>query len=238
VSKPALLPRLFNHHFQQANNNNSMNKKSNTLIGGLFTQRATAFSGLLLALVFAVTGCTTTPVANSATTEQVHSEMIILREGDVLKISFPGSSNLDTTQQIRRDGKIALALVGEVDAAGLTPDALQKKLIDLYAPQISSKEVTVAVQSSAFPVFVNGSVVHPGKIMSDHPITALEAIMEAGGFDYATANLKGVKIIRNENGVMKNFTVNLKAVLDGEDTKPFYLKPSDIVYVPERFQMF
>jgi len=61
-----------------------------------------------------------------------------------------------------------------VDAAGLTPDALQKKLIDLYAPQISSKEVTVAVQSSAFPVFVNGSVVHPGKILSDHPITALK----------------------------------------------------------------
>jgi len=155
-----------------------------------------------------------------------------------LKISFPCSPNLDTTQQIRRDGKITMPLVGEVDAVGLTPDALQKKLIELYAPQISSKEITVAIQTSTFPVYVNGSVIHPGKILSDHPITVLEAVMEAGGFDYNTANLKSVKVIRNENGVMKNYPVNLKAILDGKSEKPFYLQPSDIVFVPERFQMF
>ena len=106
------------------------------------------------------------------------------------------------------------------------------------ASQISSKEVIVFVQSSSFPVFVSGAVIHPGKILSDHPITALEAVMEAGGFDYNTANLKSVKVIRNENGVMKNYVVNLKSILDGNANKPFYLKPSDIVYVPERLQIF
>ena len=80
--------------------------------------------------------------------------------------------------------------------------------------------------------------IHPGKILSDHPITALEAVMEAGGPDYTTANLKAVKVIRNENGTMKNYKVNLKAVLDGDNTQPFYLKPDDIIYVTERFQMF
>jgi len=207
-----------------------MNKKTSLKI------LAPVAAGLLTLIVLA--GCATPSSENPSAALPAHSELIKLREGDVLKISFPGSANLDTVQQIRRDGKITLPLVGEVDAVGLTPDDLQQKLSKLYATQLSSKEVTVMVQSSTFPVFVTGRVVHPGKILSDHPITALEAVMEAGGFDYNTANLKAVKIIRQENGLLTNHVLNLKAVLEGTDNQPFYLKPGDIVYVPERFAVF
>ena len=166
------------------------------------------------------------------------NESLNLREGDVLKIFFPGSPTLDSTQVIRRDGKINLPLVGDVDAAGMTPAALEKKLVELYAPQLSSKQVTVQVESSSFPFYVTGMVLHPGKILTDHPITALEAVMEAGGFDYAKADLKDVTVIRRENNIMKHYKLNLKAVLDGRQSNPFYLKPDDIVFVPERFNMF
>jgi len=47
-----------------------------------------------------------------------------------------------------------------------------------------------------------------GKIMSDRPITALEAIMEAGGFDYTKANLKAVTVIRTENGQTEHHKLN------------------------------
>jgi len=161
-----------------------------------------------------------------------------LREGDILKISFPGSPNLNNVQQIRTDGKITLPLIGEVQAAGMTPVELQKKLMDLYAPQLSSKEVTVEVQSSSFPVYVTGAVLRPGKISSDHPITALEAIMEAGGFDYTKADLKDVTVIRQEGNQTKNYTLNLKLVLEGKMSEPFYMKPADIIYVPEKFSWF
>jgi protein involved in polysaccharide export with SLBB domain len=117
-------------------------------------------------------------------------------------------------------------------------DQLQDTLVKLYAPQIGSKDVTVELESSSFPVFVTGAVVRPGKVLSDHPMTALEAIMESGGFDYASANTRAVRIIRNENGVMKHFTINLQRVLDGKDSTPFYLQTDDIIYVPERFQLF
>lgn len=165
-------------------------------------------------------------------------KLITLREGDVLKVSFPGSPTLDTTQQIRRDGKITMPLAGEVDAAGMTPPALEKKLADLYAPQLDSKQVTVEVVSSSFPVYVTGMVMHPGKILSDHPISALEAVMEAGGFDYSTADLKDVVVIRREGNIMKNYKINLKAALQGKESEPFYLEPADIVYVPEKFSVF
>jgi polysaccharide export outer membrane protein len=193
-------------------------------------------AALVAAVALTLAGCATTSEPPPAAAMQAPS--ITLREGDIIKISFPGAGNLDTTQQIRRDGKINLQLVGEVDAAGLTPEELQKKLVDLYAPQISSKEVTVSLQSASFPVFVNGEVIHPGKVLSDHPLTALEAIMEAGGFNPDTANMKAVKVNRIEDGKYKSYQLNLKDILDGKKNEPFYLKPNDIVYVPERFQLF
>jgi len=120
----------------------------------------------------------------------------------------------------------------------MTTEELRQNLVKLYAPQLSSKEVTVTVASSSFPVYVNGSVLRPGKIMSDHPMTAFEAIMEAGGFDYAKANLKRVVVIRQEGGHSQKYTVNLKLVMEGKGSKPFYMKPGDMIYVPERFSWF
>lgn len=167
------------------------------------------------------------------------SKDIELREADVVRISFPGAENLDTVQTIRRDGKITLPLVGEVAAAGKTPTALEKELVNLYASQlVSSKEITVTVQSSTFPVFVTGAVMRPGQLMSDHPITVLEAIMESGGPDYQNAKLKAVRIIRTKNGDTKNFTVNLEGLVNGTAIDSFYLQPSDIVFVPKKMVWF
>jgi len=184
-------------------------------------------------------GCQTQPSLPPAALQGTNTtEIITLREGDVLKISFPGNANLNKTQPIRRDGMISLDWVGEVKAAGKTPKELEKDLLDLYSTQLVSKEVTVEVQSSSFPVYVSGSVLRPGKVMSDHPITALEAVMEAGGYDYTKANLKGVTIIRHEGNSTRNYIVNLKRVVDGKSSELFYLKPGDIVIVPERFSWF
>lgn len=166
------------------------------------------------------------------------AEPQILRSGDVVKISFPRTPTLDTTQQVRRDGKINLYLVGEVRAADLSPAELEKQLLELYASELVSKEVRVTVVSSAFSVFVTGAVVRPGKLTPDRTLTAFEAVMEAGGFDNTKADTKAVTVIRNEGGQTKNYTVNLKAVLEGKQSEPFYLQAYDVVYVPERFSWF
>jgi polysaccharide export outer membrane protein len=166
------------------------------------------------------------------------NQVVTLREGDILKISFAGSPSLNTIQTIRNDGVISMPLVGEVKAAGLTPNELDQKLIELYASQLTTKEVTVEVQSSAYPVYVTGAVLRPGKILSSHSITALEAVMEAGGFDYTKADMKHVVVIRKEAGGTKNYVLDLKAVMDGKTGTPFYLKPSDIILVKEKMVWF
>ncbi len=203
---------------------------------------AIMLAGLLVSALTIFTSCGTMPsgpqTAVNAAMGKPDSTPIILREGDVVKVTFPGSPNLDTTQPIRRDGKLNLPLIGEVDASGLSPSGLQDKLVQAYASQISSKEVIVQVVSSSFPVYVTGAVMHPGKVSTDHPMTALQAVMEAGGFNYDTANMKEVKIDRDVNGVMQHYQIDLKDILTGKGTNSFYLQPNDIIFVPERFTPF
>jgi polysaccharide biosynthesis/export protein len=165
-------------------------------------------------------------------------EQQTIRAADVLKVSFPGSPNLDTSQQVRIDGRITLPLIGEVIVVGMTPSALEKDLVEKYSSQLVSKEVTVTVVSSSITIYVGGAVIKPGKISTDHPMTALEAIMEAGGFDSVKADTENVVVIRKEAGRTKNYTLNIQRILDGKSNVPFYLKDTDIVYVGIKFSWF
>jgi len=199
---------------------------------------ASAFFAALL--LIGLTGCQTPKEspAGLKTADSAKSEVILLHEGDTVKVAFPGAPNLNTVQPIRRDGRITLPIIGEVKVVGMTPADLEKELVRQYGPQLQSKEVNVSLESVAFPVYVTGSVLRPGKVVSDRPLTALEAVMEAGGFDYLKANLKKVRVIRSENGQTQHIELNLKGVLKGGEADNFKLKPSDIVYVPERFSLF
>lgn len=196
------------------------------------------FPVFLLSSFFALflTACTgpATPPAQAS----AELEPQILHVGDVVKIAFPGTPNLDSTQTIRRDGKINLEIVGEVKSIDKTPADLEKELIKLYSPHLVAKDVKVTVVSSTFSVFVTGAVMRPGKLQLERAVTAFEAIMEAGGFDMEKANMKAVVVIRNENGVIKRYELNLKAVLDGKPSEPFKLKPFDTLFVPEKFKWF
>lgn len=182
--------------------------------------------------------CATPPPTASAPAK-VTPDIQVLNPGDVIKIAFPGAPNLDMApQQIRRDGRINLNMIGEVKAADKTPAELERELVQAYSSQLLSKEVKVTVVSSSFAVHVTGAVVRPGKIMPDRALTAFDAIMEAGGLDSAKADAKNVRVIRQEDGQVKTYPLNIKAILDGMQSEPFYLKSHDVVYVPEKFSWF
>lgn len=200
-----------------------------------------AASGSVLVCLLSLTGCASTggsvPPDSSSIPATAGKPDAIL-EGDMLKIGFVGAPQLDTTQEVRRDGRISLPVVGEVIAAGLAPAELAKELSTRFASELLSNEVVVTVLSSAYNVNVSGAVLRPGKYTSKRPLTALEAVMEAGGFDSAKANTKRVVVVRHENGKVSNYVLDLSRVLEGKSSEPFYLKPSDIVYVQTRFVWF
>ena len=193
----------------------------------------------MVALAAAVLGgCASTSQVAAPTAGVPTAEAGAILEGDQLKISFTGAPSMDTTQEVRRDGRISLPVVGEIVAAGLTPEALGAELGKKFSAELLSNEVVVTVLASTFDVSVSGAVLRPGKYSSKRPLTALEAVMEAGGFDHAKADMKRVVVVRHHEGAVNNYVLDLSRPLEGKASEPFYLKPSDIVYVPARFVWF
>ena len=199
---------------------------------------SSAATVLLATIMIFSPGCSSTP-KSAGMPVNLPVDVQKLNEGDVIKIAFPGTPSMrEQTQIIRRDGKINLEIIGEVKAADKTPKELENDLREAYAPQLISKEVKVTVESSAFAVYVGGAVMKAGKVMPTRAVTVLDAIMEAGGFDEARANKKAVRVIRQEGNHVKNYYVNMKAVLEGVESEPFYLQAYDHVYVPEKITWF
>jgi polysaccharide export outer membrane protein len=181
-----------------------------------------------------LTGCfMTLPEPSTIPDEEtIYPSKMFLVPGDELEVSFLGAPDLAMTQHIRRDGYITLRLVGDVKAADKTPGDLQKEISQLYASQLQIKAVSVIVRSSA-PVFVTGAVLSPGRLEMRHPLTVLEAVMEAGGFDPARAEVKDVVVIRHEKGQRRGYVFDFEDALRGVAAeKSFFLKPFDVVYVP------
>jgi polysaccharide export outer membrane protein len=157
-----------------------------------------------------------------------------LAPGDVVKLTFPGAPDLNQSQKIRADGKVSLPLIGEVDAAGKRVGKFQEEVDRLYTSQLKNNAVTVSLDASSVPVYVTGAVGRPGKVILERPMTLLEAIMEVGGISNL-GTLKGVVLIRNANGQHFTQVFDLSPALKGRKTDAFYLKPYDMIYVPERF---
>jgi len=183
-------------------------------------------------LLGTITGCASTPSADILAAGTMPEPKLELATGDHLQIEFFGAPDLSTMQNIRRDGNITLKLVGDVKAAGLTPEALQKKLRELYQSQLQVQSVSVIVVSAS-PAFITGAVLKPGRVDMERPLTVLEGIMQAGGFD-PFANVAKVVVIRHDGEKRKGYVLNFKDALSGASGAEFFLRPYDIVYVPAR----
>ena len=185
--------------------------------------------GMILLLINA---CQTSKIALYS--EQPSKEPpVSLASGDVIKITFSGNPEYNQTQKIRSDGKISLPLVGEIEAAGKKIGPFESELSHSYEKQLQNSEVIVTLETGASQVYVGGSVHHPGKMMIDGPMTALEAIMEAGGFIQGLSNPKKIHLIRIENGHYTTQLLDLSMALKGQPTHAIYLKPKDVIYIPE-----
>ena len=206
-----------------------------------FSKLAFALPAIAAASVLLLAGCqsptagqqpgaTSAPLAGPGTPSYSTN---LLEEGDTVSITFQHSTNYDAVSKIGLDGTLNLQSIGQVKAAGQTPLELQTELSRLYRPQIKDDVVTVRLVAAAAGVYLCGAVFHPGKILMDRPMTVLEAIVEAGGFDPSRAKLTDAVVLRIESGKQRAYHVNLKRMLAGKDETPFYLKPFDIVNVQE-----
>lgn len=165
-------------------------------------------------------------------------EPVTLGPGDVIDVRFSTHPELNEIepQVVRPDGRIALPLIDYVDVAGLTPEELDAKLTELYSDQLIDPELVVHLRTVRNRrIYVSGQVNVPGFIEMPGKLTALEAVMEAGGYIEDTARPAQILVVRHVNGerYAKLINLNLEDLTNPGWQEPFYLEPRDIVYVPE-----
>jgi polysaccharide export outer membrane protein len=202
------------------------------------------FAWMAMLVTFALTGCESAWTTSTNNSDPTTPAAVLaanfystnaLHEGDVVEIAFQYSTNFNALQRIALDGTLNLNGIGSVKAAGKTVLELQEYLSNAYKTLAKGDVVTVnLMMNSVAIVYVSGAVLKPGQVMLDHPLTAVEAVMAAGGFDNSRASLSGVTVLRLEHGQQHAYHVNLKRTLAGKDQTPFYLRPFDIVYVPNK----
>ena len=156
-----------------------------------------------------------------------------LMPGDTIDVKFVYWPDLDETQAIRTDGMVSLALVGDVQAAGLTSSELRSRLIELYKPHLKDPEITVITRTeTSRPVYVGGEVLKPGAVPMMGRMTVMAAIMAAGGIQKRSAKLDTVLIIREMEGIQYARTIDLREAYKSAESESFYLEPYDIIFVP------
>ncbi len=159
----------------------------------------------------------------------------VLMPEDEIEVKFHYQPEFNDRMKIRPDGKISLQLIDEVKASGLTPIELDKVLSEKYSNVLVQPELTVIVRNfSGRNVFVGGEVGAPGMIPIKGPLTALQAILQAGGLKN-TSELKNIILLRNQGSKQPMFAkINLNEGMNHTLGKnDIYLKPFDIVFVPK-----
>ena len=156
----------------------------------------------------------------------------VLGSDDQLHITVWNETNLTETVPVRPDGKISVPLINDVQAAGLTPMELRESITEKLKKYIADPRVTVVVTAmNSRRVFVSGEVVHTGAIPLLPNMTMLQALAAAGFTQFA--NLKGIYVLRMENGKQVKLPFNYKEVIKGNHPEQnIMLKPGDTVVVP------
>jgi polysaccharide biosynthesis/export protein len=170
-------------------------------------------------------------------TPTVATEFLLGPE-DVLEIVVWRNQDLSRTVVVRPDGMISMPIIGDVQAAGLTPDQLADRITKRLKDFKENPSVSVSVKEvNSYTVFLLGEVAKPGKYQLKSYTTILQAISMAGGFTpFASRNkLQVVRHITNGDGTWREIRLAMPYddILSGRgDPEYFMIKAGDTVVIP------
>jgi polysaccharide export outer membrane protein len=164
----------------------------------------------------------------------IPNQSFVIGPDDVLAINVWKEQEISRTVTVRSDGMISDALVGELQAAGRTPQQLQAEISHKLKPFINNPTVTVITQEiKSRKISVLGKVANPGTFPLTGSATVLDAIALAGGLrDFAKQT--SIYVLRyRPDGSQQRLPFNYKEVLKGNNqSQNVLLEPRDTVVVP------
>ena len=181
----------------------------------------------------------------------VYAEGFVIGEEDMLQISVWGNNDLNVHVPVRPDGMISMPLVGDVKAAGLTPQELKKSLEKELSRFVKAPIVSVMVTAiNSFKVYLFGDGVPRGQGIGGTPgaadaaaggvtsgqmtlrrnTTLLQLLAQLGNLN--EIDFRNAYLLRDGKKLNVNFE---KLVLGGDVSQDTKLEPNDTIYLPGGF---
>jgi polysaccharide biosynthesis/export protein len=147
-----------------------------------------------------------------------------LGPGDVVRLITFGEDSLTGEFRVSDSGTIALPLLGEVPAQGLSPDALAVQVGKALVHANILRSPSVSAEIIAYrPIFVLGEVSKPGQYPYQPGMTMVTAAAVAGGFTYRAIQ-SYASVVRTQDG----------QAIEGIARRQSFIQPGDVITVYER----
>lgn len=147
-----------------------------------------------------------------------------LGPGDHIRIIVYGQPDLSGEFQVDGSGRVALPLVGNVDAGGLSANQFEKRITEKLQPDyLQDPRVSVEVMTYR-PFYIVGEVKNPGNYPYTNGMTVINAVAMAGGFTYRARD--------DEFEITRAKDPSKKTEEADQHTE---VHPGDVITVPERW---
>lgn len=160
-----------------------------------------------------------------------------LHTGDTLVLEFRLSPEINQTVMIGPDGFVDLNVAGAVKMAGLTMTEAHDLIIKLDSSRLNDPELNLQLKDFQRPyIVVAGQVINPRQIEMREDMTAIQAVMLAGGFKDSAKETKIVvfRRLNSKTDMAEVRVLNLHRLQKTSQLEQdLSLEPGDIIYVPE-----
>ncbi len=190
---------------------------------------------LISTLAFAL-GCAPKPIPPSPAPRVVgEAREYVVGVPDLLELTVWQQPDLSGPVLVRRDGKISVKLLGDVQAEGLTPEGLAEKIRKGLSRFVAKPHVDIAVTEMRSQVasVIGGGVLRSGIVELQRNTRVIDAIASMGGLT-PFAKKSRIRILRNSAEGQVEYPFDFAAFVKG--TAPdsnILLEPGDTIIVPE-----
>jgi len=156
----------------------------------------------------------------------------VIAAGDVLDIRVLGHEELsDPKVRVRDDGRVAMPILGELNARGVKPSALRSELEARLKDYVKEPSVTVNVDEMHRPaISILGEISHPGTYPVE-PGEGLAQVLAGAGGVTEFANRSRIFVVRTGPSPLRvRFTYD--SLIHGDAAAAaFVLRAGDVVVV-------
>ncbi|HEY9116923.1 MAG TPA: XrtA/PEP-CTERM system exopolysaccharide export protein [Roseivirga sp.] len=199
----------------------------------------------IIATLILITGCTSDIYISTDSdilqNQNIARTVTVYRIGvdDTVSINVWRNPELSVNVPVRPDGKISMPLIGDVPAAGFTPEQVAEDISNKLKNFVRDPNVTLMItslQSHEYltRVRVTGAVNTQSSLNFRQGMTVLDAVLAAGGINDFSAPNK-TKLYRKIDNKTRVISIYLSDILyKGQLESNIELRPGDIITVPER----